>query len=123
MILAGVVNRRPHIKATQPSVSRAIPEQTEIGSIPWQRTAKRERGRQELARQIKRWTAGINHQVKPVQVGPVNRKGQSAPIGTAKDRRVQYIDRFVVDSIQVRAREVEGWNRLRSDLYIGLDDL
>ena len=107
MILAGVVRRRANIKATHPGVSRAIPEQTEIGSIPWQRTGQRERGRQKLACQINCRAAGTNRQVKPVQVGPIDRKGQPTPIGTTKDRRVQYIDRLVVDSVQVRTSEIK----------------
>ncbi len=107
MILACVVHRRTGIDATEPSVSRTIPEQTEIGSIPRQRAGYRERGRQELARQINRRGAGINHQVKGVQVGPVDRKGQPAPIRTAKDRRVQNIDQFIVDSVQVHASNIE----------------
>src|SRR6266487_4355520 len=106
MILASVVHRRPGIEAPHPSVGRAIPEQTEIGSIPWQRAGKGERGRQKLTREIKRLAAGTNHQVKLVQVSPVDGEGQPAPIGTAENRRVQYIDRFVVDSVQVRASEV-----------------
>src|SRR4029450_549994 len=107
MILAGVVHRRTGIEATEPRVSWTIPEQTEIGSIPWQRASYRERGRQKLARQINSRGAGTNHQVKLVQVGPVDRKGQAAPIGTAKNRRVQNIDQFVIDSIQVHAGDIE----------------
>src|SRR6266516_5786904 len=108
MILASVVHSRPSIEATHTGISRPVPEQAEIGSIPWQRTAKGERGRQKLTCQIKRRTTGLHHQVKPVQIGSVDRKGQPAPIGTAENRRVQYVDRFVVDSIQVRARKVKG---------------
>src|SRR5436309_10418474 len=107
MILAGVVHRRTGIDATEPGVSWAIPEQTEIGSIPWQRAGYRERGRNKLARQINRRATGMNHQVKPVQVGPVNREGQPAPIGTAKDRGVENIDGFVIDSVQAHAVNIE----------------
>src|SRR6266480_5991993 len=108
MILASVVNRRPSIETTHPGVSRAIPEQTEVSSIPWQRAAKRERGRQKLTRQINRRITGKRREVKLVQVSPVNRKGQPTPIGTTKNRRVHNIDRFVVDSVQLRSREVGG---------------
>src|SRR6266576_4425072 len=85
-ILADPVNNCSDIEATQPRVSRAIVEDTEVGPISRQRTGQCERRRQELARDTETFCAGGRLKLSTGQVGAVDCRGQSAEISAAEAR-------------------------------------
>ena len=52
-VLAGVVDYRANIQTLHPRISWAVVEQTEIGSIPWQRPGQGKSWRYHFARDAK----------------------------------------------------------------------
>src|SRR5262249_47203765 len=112
-VLTDPVNYRTHIQATSPSVSRAIVEDTKIGPMPWERTGEREGRRDKLTSDPESFWSKLNPRRReargssrrdlkfsPGEPGAVNCSRQPAPIPVAKDRRIQNIDRFVVETFE-----------------------
>src|SRR6266550_6905013 len=97
---------RANIKTPHPRINRAVVEQTEIGAIPRQRVGQGESRRQKLARDTKSLGVRINLELSAGEPRAVECECQSAKIAVAKNRRVQKIDRFVVETFKNRAREI-----------------
>ena len=105
LILAGVVNGRANIEASEPGVSRAVPERAGKGSSMRQRAGKV--GKKHIrTREPKSVAVGTYLKLKPRQIGSVEGKGKSAKIATTKARRIQNIDRFVIETFHHGAGEV-----------------
>src|SRR4029077_1962329 len=90
----------------QPRVGRAVVVQTEIGPIPWQRTGQGESRRRKLSRDPESFNVGANLEFSPRQPSTVGGECQSAKIPVAKNRRVQNINRFVVETFENCTRKV-----------------
>src|SRR6059058_4591047 len=84
-ILTDPVNNCSNIQATQPRVSRAIVEDTEVGPISRQRTGQCERRRQELASDTETLGTGGWLKLSTGQVSAVDCRGQSAEIPLPED--------------------------------------
>ena len=84
----------------------AVVEQTKIGSIPWQRTGQGESRRCEFARDTKSFGVGVNLKLGAGEPCAVYRECQPAIIAVAKNRRVQNIDCFVVETFKDRAGKI-----------------
>src|SRR5262249_16344074 len=94
------VNHRADIKTLHPSVSRAIVEQTKISAIPWQRTGQGESRRCELTRDAKALRVRVNLELGPGEPCSIHRECQPSVISVAKNRRIQDINRFIVEAFE-----------------------
>src|SRR5213080_3203128 len=101
-----------NIQTLHPCISWAVVEQTEISSIPRQRTGQGESRRYDFARDTEPFCIRQNLKLGPGEPRAVERCRQSAEIPVAKDRRVQNIDCFVVETFKNRACEV----------FVGIND-
>src|SRR5439155_16986072 len=105
LILASVVNRRANIETGDPGVSRAVPERAGKGSSVRQRASQ---GRKKYirTREPKSVSVGTYLKLEPGQIGPIEGKGKSAKIAMTKARRIEDIDRLVVQTFHHGAGEV-----------------
>ena len=62
--------------------------------------------RQEFASDTETFGIGSRLKLGPGQVRAVDCSGQSTPISVTEDRRVQDVDRFVVEAFENRARNI-----------------
>ena len=96
---------RANVEAGKPGLSRPVPERAGKGSRMWQRAGKIGAG-YKLTREPNAVTVGTRLKLKPGQVGAIENKGKSAKIAMAKVRRIQGIDRFVIQAFHHSAGEV-----------------
>src|SRR6266513_3076317 len=80
--------------------------QAKISSIPWQRIGHGESRWCEFARDTKSFGVGVNLKLGPGKPRAVDRECQPAVIAMAKNRGVENINRFVVETFKNRARKV-----------------
>src|SRR5207248_10677498 len=106
LILTSPVHNRADIQALHPCVRRAIIEDTEVGAMPRQRTRKSKSRGQKLAIDADSLHRGASLKLSPRQPGAIDAGGQSAKISVAKDRGIQNIDRFIVEALEDRPRQV-----------------
>ena len=103
---------RADIQALHPRISWAVVEQTEIGAIPWQRAAQAESGRDEFARDTEPFCIGSKLKLGAGEPRAVHRCRQFAKIAVTKNRRVENVDRFVVETFENCACKI----------FVGIDD-
>ena len=101
--------RGADIQTSQPRISRAIVEQTEIGAAPRQRACQAESGRDEFASDSKSFGVRSNLKLGPGQPCAVDCSGQFAEITLSKHRRVEDVDRFVIEPFKNRACKIFVW--------------
>ena len=106
LVLTNPVDYRANIETLHPRVSRAVVEQTEIGPIPWQRTGQGESRRRKFPRDTKSFGVRGNLKLGPGEPCAVDGECQSAIIAVTKNRRVQNINCFVVETFENCARKV-----------------
>ena len=97
---------RADIQATRPCVRRAVVVDTEISPIPWQRIGQAECRGQELAGDTESFRVGSSLELGPGEPGAIDRGRYSTPIAAGKDRRIQDIDRFVIQTFKNRPSKV-----------------
>src|SRR6516225_9942607 len=102
----------PDIQTLHPSVSRTVVKQTEIGAVPWQRASQAESRRNDFARDTEAFCIRRNLKLSSGQPSAVQRCRQSAKIPVTKNRRIQNIDRFIVETFKDRACKIS----------VGIDD-
>src|SRR5437773_8059963 len=88
IILANPVNHCAGIETLHPRVSRPVVVQTEIGSMPWE----------SVPREIQTRETESFQELDPGEPGAVERESQPAIILVAKNRRLQNIGHFVVET-------------------------
>jgi hypothetical protein len=91
-----------YIDALHPNISCAIVKQTEISAISWKRIGQSKSRRQKLTSDTKSLGVGINLELSAGEPCAIHGKRQSAKIAVAKNRSVQDIDRFVVETFKDR---------------------
>src|SRR5437016_2399345 len=101
MVLASPVDDCAGIETLHPRVGRPVVVQSEIGSVPWETVPKKKRTRDSKFR--------VRHILKldPGEPCAVERECQSTIISVAKNRRLQNIGRFVVETFAEGFRKVE----------------
>src|SRR6266436_5034425 len=91
---------RANIQTLHPRIRRAVVEQTKIGSIPRQRTGQVESRRQNLTPDTEPFALRVNLKLSSREPGAIGRECEPAEIAVAKNRRIQNIDRFVVETFK-----------------------
>src|SRR5205823_7844793 len=89
-----------------PCIRWAVVEQTEIGAAPWQRASQAESRRYHFARDAEPFCIRSNLKLRPGEPGAVQRCRQFAKITVTKNRRIQNIDRFVVETFKDRTCKI-----------------
>src|SRR5438067_3069015 len=105
LILPGVVDGRAKIETSKPRPSRAVIEGADKSSIVWQRAGKGE----TVHKSTRKTNSFANRgrlKLKPREVGAIEGKGKSAKIAVTEYRRIQNIDRFVINPFDHGARQV-----------------
>ncbi len=97
---------RTNIKTLHPCINRPVVEQTKIRSIPRQRTGQVESRRQNLTPDTEPFALRVNLKLSSREPGAIGRECEPAEIAVAKNRRIQNIDRFVVETFKNRAGKV-----------------
>jgi len=95
-----------NIKTLHPCINRPVVEQTKIRSIPGQRTGQVESRRQNLTPDTEPFALRVNLKLSSREPGAIGRECEPAEIAVAKNRRIQNIDRFVVETFKNRAGKV-----------------
>ena len=96
---------RPNIQTGEPSVSRAIIERTDKSSIMWQRTVNVELSGTNIPESPIRLLTALPE----TQIGTGksrSREGKSAKIATTENRRIQSVDRFIIDAFNYGASQI-----------------
>src|SRR5439155_17629678 len=102
IVLANPVNHCADIETLHPRVRRPVVVQSEIGSIPWEGVPK-----DKQTRETKSFRVSQSLKLDPGEPGAVDSGCQPPPVSVAKNRRLQNIGRFVVETFQNGASKVE----------------
>src|SRR5207253_9779474 len=95
-----------NIKTLHPCINRPVVEQTKIRSIPGQRTGQVESRRQNLTPDTEPFALRVNLKLGPGKPGAIGRECQSAKIPVTKNRRLEKINRLVVETFENCTRKV-----------------
>src|SRR4029077_8291608 len=110
IVLANPVNHCAGIETLDPRVRRPVVVQTEIGSIPWKSVPN-----DKQTRETKSFRVSQSLKLEPGEPGAIDSGCQPPPVPVAKNRRLQNIGRFVVETFQNSASKVEVWTDYRDN--------
>src|SRR5262249_55586624 len=102
IILASPVNHCAGIDTLHPGVRRPVVVQTEIGSIPWESVPSNKQTRETKSFRVRQTL-----KLGPGEPCAVERECQPTIILVAENRRLQNIDRFVVETFENGVRKVD----------------
>ena len=95
-----------NIKASHPGVSRTVIEETQISSISWQRVGQAKRRWQKLTVDAEHLRVGRRLEFSSGHPSTIHRVGETTDVGPAEVRRIQDIDKFVVQTFENRASKI-----------------